>query len=130
MKKICFKIFLIFSFFLYQNLVYSNVNVDKEFNQKYLSDYFSALFSFNNQNNVQALKYFNSSKFLINKHDRFLKKYVFSLVENRKVKQAIKEIKVVKNDENKNFFEANILLLLDALFKKDNQNFLGIYDAL
>tara|TARA_Y100001970_G_C13924126_1_gene694906 strand:- start:160 stop:417 length:258 start_codon:yes stop_codon:yes gene_type:complete len=85
MKKIYF---LIFTFFLYQNSVYSKVNVYKEFNQKYLSDYFSALFSFNNQNKVKALKYFNSSKFLINQHDSFLKKYVFSLVENRKVKQA------------------------------------------
>ena len=121
MKKIYFIIFLIFTFFLYQNSVYSKVNVNKEFNQKYLSDYFSALFSFNNQNNVKALKYFNSSKFLIDKHDSFLKKYVFSLVENGKIKQAIKEIKVSKNDENKNFFEANILLILDSFLKKDNQ---------
>ena len=122
MKKIYFKIFLIFSFFLYQNLVYSKVNVEKEFNQKYLSNYFSALFSFNNNNNVQALKYFNSSKFLIDKHDSFLKKYIFSLVENRKVKQAIKEIKLSKKDENRNFFEANILLILDSFLEKNNQN--------
>ena len=122
MKKIYFKIFLIFSFFLYQNSVYSKVNVEKEFNQKYLSNYFSALFSFNNNNNVQALKYFNSSKFLIDKHDSFLKKYIFSLVENRKVKQAIKEIKLSKKDENRNFFEANILLILDSFLEKNNQN--------
>ena len=122
MKKIYFKIFLIFTFFLYQNSVYSKVNVEKEFNQKYLSNYFSALFSFNNNNNVQALKYFNSSKFLIDKHDGFLKKYIFSLVENRKVKQAIKEIKLSKKDENRNFFEANILLILDSFLEKNNQN--------
>jgi len=122
MKKIYFKIFLIFSFFLYQNSVYSKVNVEKEFNQKYLSNYFSALFSFNNNNNVQALKYFNSSKFLIDKHDSFLKKYIFSLVENRKVKQAIKEIKLSKKDKNRNFFEANILLILDSFLEKNNQN--------
>ena len=122
MKKIYFKIFLIFSFFLYQNSVYSKVNVEKEFNQKYLSNYFSALFSFNNNNNVQALKYFNSYKFLIDKHDSFLKKYIFSLVENRKVKQAIKEIKLSKKDENRNFFEANILLILDSFLEKNNQN--------
>tara|TARA_Y100000590_G_scaffold306981_1_gene346476 strand:- start:1536 stop:3221 length:1686 start_codon:yes stop_codon:yes gene_type:complete len=119
MKKIYF---LIFTFFLYQNSVYSKVNVYKEFNQKYLSDYFSALFSFNNQNKVKALKYFNSSKFLINQHDSFLKKYVFSLVENRKVKQAIKEIKLAKKNKNKNFFEANILLVLDSLLNNNKQN--------
>ena len=122
MKKIYFKIFLIFTFFLYQNSVYSKVNVDTEFNQKYLSNYFSALFSFNNQNNVKALKYFNSSKFLIDKHERFLKNYVFSLVENGKVDQAIKEIKFAKKDDSKNFFEANILLILDGLLKKNNKN--------
>ncbi len=119
MKKIYF---LILTFFLYQNSAYSKVNVDQEFNQKYLSDYFSALFSFNNHNNVKALKYFNSSKFLINKHDSFLKRYVFSLVENGKVKQAIKEIKLTKKDKSKNFFEANILLILDSLIKNNKQN--------
>ena len=63
-----------------------------------------------------------SSKFLIDKHDSFLKKYIFSLVENRKVKQAIKEIKLSKKDENRNFFEANILLILDSFLEKNNQN--------
>jgi len=93
--------------------------VDKKFNQKYLSDYFSALVSSGNQKNEEALEYFNSSKFLIQKHDDFLKKYVFSLVLNGQVKKGIDQIKTSKNDINSNTFELNLLLLIDSLKKKD-----------
>ena len=93
--------------------------MDKKFNQKYLSDYFSALVSSGNQKNKEALEYFNSSKFLIQKHDEFLKKYVFSLVLNGQVKKGIDQIKTSKNDINSNTFELNLLLLIDSLKKND-----------
>ena len=110
---------IILSFLTLQTSTYSSTTVDKKFNQKYLSDYFSALVSSGNQKNEEALEYFNSSKFLIQKHDGFLKKYVFSLVLNGQVKKGIDQIKTSKNDINSNTFELNLLLLIDSLKKKD-----------
>ena len=60
-------IIIILSFFLYQTNTYSKVSEKNEFNQKYLSNYFSALISYDNQKNDDALKFFKSSKFLIQK---------------------------------------------------------------
>ena len=90
-------IIIILSFFLYQTNTYSKVSEKNEFNQKYLSNYFSALISYDNQKNDDALKFFKSSKFLIQKHDNFLKEYVFSLVLDGQIKRAIDQIKVSKN---------------------------------
>ena len=56
-----------------QNVSFSKVTDTVDFNHKYLSNYFSALISFDNQKNEDAIKFFNSSKFLIKKHDNFLR---------------------------------------------------------
>ena len=85
-------IIIILSFLLFQTNTYSNASTTNKFNQKYLSGYFSALISSGNQNNEDALKFFKSSKFLIKKHDNFLKEYVFSLVLDGQVKKAIDQI--------------------------------------
>ena len=111
-------IIIILSFLLYQTSTYSKVSEKNEFNQKYLSNYFSALISYDNQKNDDALKFFKSSKSLIQKHDNFLKEYVFSLVLDGQIKRAIDQIKVSKNSNNSNFFELNLLLYLDSLVKK------------
>jgi len=110
-----FKILIILFILLYQNAAYSKVTDKNDFNQKYLSNYFSALVSAGNQNNEDAIVFFNSSKFLINKHDNFLREYVFSLILDGKVKKAINQI---KRSDNPNFFEANLLLTLDSITKK------------
>ncbi len=110
-----FKILFILFFLLYQNLAYSKATDKNDFNQKYLSNYFSALVSSVNQNNEDAIIFFNSSKFLINKHDNFLREYVFSLILDGQVKKAINQI---KRSDNPNFFEANLLLTLDSITKK------------
>ena len=110
---------VILSFLILQTSTYSSTSKDNKFSQKYLSSYFSALVSSGNQKNEEALNYFNSSKFLIQKHDNFLKKYVFSLVLNGQVKKGIDQIKISKNDINSNTFELNLLLLIDSFKKKD-----------
>jgi len=110
-----FKILIILFILLYQNVAYSKATDKNDFNQKYLSNYFSALVSASNQNNEDAIVFFNSSKFLINKHDNFLREYVFSLILDGKVKKAINQI---KRSDNPNFFEANLLLTLDSITKK------------
>ncbi len=111
-----FKILITLFILLYQNVAYSKASDQNDFNQKYLSNYFSALVSSSNQKNDDAIKFFNSSKFLINKHDNFLREYVFSLILDGQVKKAINQ---VKRSDNLNFFEANLLLTLDSLIKKN-----------
>ena len=109
--KILFFLFLL----LYQNVTFSKANEKNDFNQKYLSNYFSALISFNNQKNVDAIKFFNSSKYLIKKHDNFLRNYVISLILDGQVKKALN---LIKHSKEENFFEANLLLILDSITKK------------
>ena len=113
------KIFFIIVTLLYQSTAYSKATDNNEFNHKYLSSYLSALLSYDNQNNDLALKYFNSSKDLLNEHDQFLKKYVFSLVADGQISKAIKYIQYSKNKNNSSFFEAKLLLVLDSLNKKN-----------
>ena len=117
------KIIIILSFLLYQTGTYSKTTEINEFNQQYLSNYFSALLSYDNQNNDDAIKFFNQSKkFLIKKHDKFLKRYVFSLVLDGQIKKAIYQIKILENSKNSNFFEAKLLLALDNITKKKFKN--------
>ena len=106
------KILIFFFLLLYQNASYSKANDKNDFNQKYLSNYFSALVSSDNQKNDEAIKFFDSSKFLIKKHDKFLKNYVFSLILDGQVKKAINQIKFTKKT---NFFEAQLLIILDYI---------------
>ena len=112
------KISFILIFLLYQTSLYSKAIETNEFNQKYLSNYFSALLSSDNKNDKEAIKFYEASKFLINKHDNFLKNYIFSLVMDGQVKKAIKQIKISKNKSSLNFFEAELLLILDSFKKK------------
>ncbi len=91
----------------------------KDFNSKELSNYFSGVISHNNQKNEQALKYFKSSKQLLNKHEEYFKKLIFSFVLNQNVERAIQEIKFLKNKNQNEFFEAQLLLLIDSINKKN-----------
>ena len=109
-------IFIIISFFFANQA--NSKNIDYNFNKSELSNYLSAIISFNNHENEQSLNYFNSSKRLLRNHENYLKQYVFSLVVNQKVKRAIQEIKVLENKENVYFFESYVLLSLDSILKK------------
>ena len=90
-----FRIVFICIIIFYHNILYSKNLDPKNFNEKNVSNYFSALVSLNNNQNNDSLKFFNSSKFLKESHELYLKKYLFSLVLNGKVSKAIKEIKNV-----------------------------------
>ena len=115
-KKISF-IFIIITF--YQTSLYSKSISFDNINKKYLSKYFSGIVASENKDNSSALDFFNSSKILINKHDPYLKKYVYSLVLENKVSQAINVIINNKDKNNSNFFDAHLLLILDSLKKND-----------
>ena len=110
------KILIILFSLLYQNTAHSKATEKNQFNQKYLSNYFSALVSVTNQKNDDAIIFFNSSKLLMNKHDNFLREYVFSLVLGGQVKNAINQI---KRSNNSNFFEGDLLLALESITKKN-----------
>ena len=119
MRIILIKIFFIVIICFYQSTAYSKTNDKSEFNHKFLSNYFSALISYDNQNNQKALKYFNLSKTLESKNQTYMKKYLFSMVNDGQINKAIKQIKFWKNNKDSDFFEMDILLLVDELNRKD-----------
>jgi tetratricopeptide (TPR) repeat protein len=112
-----FKLFLIL--LLYQNPLYSKNTSLNDFNVRYLSNYFSGIVAYENLDNTEALKFFNSSKILIKQHDAYLERYVFSLVLDGKVKKAINQVKQSSTKNNSDFFQANLLLAVDSLKKKN-----------
>ena len=100
-KKLKLILFLIF--FIYQTSSFSKTTDERDFNPKYLSNYLSALIS---QNSEDSVKYFNSSKILINNHEIFLERYVKALAINGQIQKSINIIKQNRGKENSKFFEA------------------------
>jgi len=115
-----FKI-LILLLFLNINPVYSKITNNNDFKTKNLSSYFSALVSFENQQNQDSLKFFNSSKSLIHFHKPYLQNYINSLVHEGKIKKAAHQLRVTLTENNIDFFEGYLLLFLDTI-KKGNNN--------
>ena len=113
------KFFFILSLILYHSASISKAAISNNFNQKYLSNYFSGLLSYGNQDIDQALNFFEKSKFLINKHPNYLRQYIFTLILNGQVKKAVRQINFRKNTESSDFFEAHLLIVLDNFSKKD-----------
>jgi len=114
-----FKVFFILFLFIFSSEAKSKNNQNIEFSLNELSNYFSAVISYDNQDNKRALKHFKSSRNLLNKHDEYLRQYIFSLVLNQNATRAIQEIKFSENKKNSNFFESYLLLILDSIKKKD-----------
>ena len=119
MLKKNFKFIIIVLLYFYTSSLYSKNISNNEFNSKNLARYFSALISYDNQENSKALEFFNSSKSLIKKHDPYLKEYIFSLIIESKNIKAIKELKYNLNKNNSDFFESYLLLMLDSIKRKD-----------
>ena len=115
-KKI---IFFLIAFIFYQTPIHSKSTTFQDFNSKSLSKYFSGIVAFGNKNNSKALEFFDTSKILIDKHDPYLKKYIYSLVLENKIPYALSLVKKSKYKENSNFFDAYLLLILDSFKKKD-----------
>ena len=117
---------------LYQSPLYSKSKTLNDFNSHYLSNYFSGIVAYDNKDNSEALRFFQSSKILIKKHNSYLQKYVYSLVLEGKVQQATSEIKQNLTESNSNFFEAHIVLALDSLkrknFKKSREHLQRSYE--
>ncbi len=112
------KIITVFILF-YQTAAYSKSASLNDFNSRDLTNYFSGIIAYENRENTDALKFFNASKVLINRHDTYLKRYINSLVLENKVAQAINIIKNRSNKNNTDFFNAYILLVIDSLKRND-----------
>ena len=112
-----FKFVLILLF--YQGPLYSKSNSLNDFNSRHLSNYFSGIVAYENNDNDQALKFFKSSKHLIKKHNTYLGNYINTLVLEGKVQQATNEIKQNLTEDNSNFFDAYLILALDSLKRKN-----------
>ena len=108
-----------FIILVYQAPLYSKNNISEDLNHKHLSNYFSGVIAHDNNDNKKALKFFRSSRILINQHETYLKKYFYSLVLEGKVQFATNEIKQNITKKNSNFFEAYLILALDSLRKKN-----------
>jgi Flp pilus assembly protein TadD len=106
-------------FISYQTPLYSKSATFNDFNSRDLSNYFSGIVAFENQDNSEALKFFNLTRVLINKHDSYLKRYINSLVLDNKVPQAINLLKNNANKTNSEFYDAYLILIVDSL-KKNN----------
>ena len=119
--------FIILIFLFYQTPVNSKSVSFDDFNSKNLSRYFSGIVAYENKDNSSALNIFNSSKILLDQHDPFLKRYIYSLVLENKISQAINIIKSNKNKNNTDYFDAHLLLIIDYL-KKNNLS--GAYSHL
>ena len=117
MYKFIIKFFFILILF-YQSPIYSKSASFNNFDSKNLSKYFSAIIASENKNNTDSLNFLNSSKILLKKHDPYLKRYIYSLVLENKVSEAISILKKNKNKKNADFFDANLVLILDSI-KKD-----------
>ncbi len=113
--------FLFIIILFYQTPLSSKSNTLEDFSSKDLSKYFSGIVAFENKDNSKALDLFNSSKILINKHDPYFKRYIYSLVLENQVSKAVNLIKQNKNKNNSKFFESYLMLILDSL-KKDDFN--------
>ena len=109
------KILFIFIAFLYHSSTFSKSTENKNFNQRYLSNYFSALVSHENGDNQLAIKYFNSTKSILKDYPNYFDQYVNSLVLDNKVRDAINQIKLFGSKNKNNNFQANLLLTIYAL---------------
>ena len=77
--------------FFYQSSLYSKTKILNDFNLQHLSNYFSGIVAYENKNNSEALKFFNSSRSLIKNHSSYLERYIYTLVLEGKVKKATNE---------------------------------------
>ena len=124
LKKLIF-IFVVFIF--YQTPIYSKSTTFEDFNSKSLSKYFSGIVASGNRNNSKALDFFNTSKILIDRHEPYLERYIYSLVLENKIQYAISLVKKSKYKKNLNFFNAYLLLILDNIKKKNSKKHRNIY---
>ena len=115
-----FKLISIYSLTLcFQIVCIPNSLAQVDFDEKNIANYFSGSVSLNNNNNFQAVKYFNSTKNLKNTHENFNRNYIISLVLDGKVSKSVSELKATSEQKYSNFFNLNLILILEEI-KRNN----------
>ena len=114
---ICKKIFSIFFIiiFYFHSQAHSKSKESYKFNSN-ISNYFLGIMSIQKNNSKQALNFLNKAK--ATTHNEYHIKMIQTLVELEKFSNAISYLKNLEDDKA-NFYEANLLLGLDA-FKNKN----------
>ena len=115
-----FKLISIYSLTIcFQTICIPNSLAQVNFDEKNIANYFSGSVSLNNNNNFQAVKYFNSTKNLKNTHENFNRNYIISLVLDGKVSKSVSELKATSEQKYSNFFNLNLILILEEI-KRNN----------
>ena len=115
-----FKLISIYSLTLcFQIVCIPNSLAQVDFDEKNIASYFSGSVSLNNNDNFQAVKYFNSTKNLKNTHENFNRNYIISLVLDGKVSKSVSELKATSEQKYSNFFNLNLILILEEI-KRNN----------
>ena len=115
-----FKLISIYSLTLcFQTICIPNSLAQVDFDEKNIANYFSGSVSLNNNDNLQAVKYFNSTKNLKNTHENFNRNYIISLVLDGKVAKSVSELKATSEQKYSNFFNLNLILILEEI-KRNN----------
>ena len=91
------------------------------YTSKNVSNYFLGIVSAQNDHNEKAYKYLNKVRSLNNSHSKFNIEFIRTLILLEKMDKAYAFSKSIW-DENELFFEADLLLGLDSLKKKDYKN--------
>ncbi len=105
--------------FLYHPFAFSKTIENKNFNPRYLSNYFSAQVSHKNGDNELAINYFNSTKVILRDYPNYFDQYIKSLVLNSNVHEAINQIKFFKSKNKIDNFQTVLLLTIDSLKNKN-----------
>ena len=115
-----FKLISIYSLTLcFQIVCIPNSLAQVDFDEKNIANYFSGSVSLNNNDNFQAVKYFNFTKNLKNTHENFNLNYIISLVLEGKVSKSVSELKSTSEQKYSNFFNLNLILILEEI-KRNN----------
>jgi len=101
-----------------QNNAYSQ-NSPKSFDKKNVANYFSALISYDNNQNRKYLNFFEPSRLLKESNKDYVRKYLISLVLEGKIKKAINESKIIEDNKINESYEMNLLLAISNLHKKN-----------
>ena len=121
MKFLIKKIYIIlFLLILVQPRVFAKDNKIL-YTSENISNYFLGIVSAQNDHNEKAYKYLNKVRSLKNSHSKFNIEFIRTLILLEKMDKAYTFSKSIW-DENELFFEADLLLGLDSLKKKDYKN--------
>ena len=102
-------LFILLFFYFFSSLNAYSSNITNMHSKEFISNYFSGLLSAKKHNSSESLNFFLKTKELRKIHFPFVKEYLSVLVQERKIREAIKFLNNADKESN-NFTESNIIL--------------------